>query len=346
MDLTQNQEQIYQICSHLSADIPKLLDHLNIDYNCSNDMFFFPCPVHGGDNQNGCSIMSNGVWSCWTHSCHEEYKKNIFGFVRGVLSSRNSKVSMSETMDYCLSFLNKDIKSLKVEAASKSYELKRQEKLLDIFNKKVVRENIKTIPREAIRRSLDIPSKYFSQERKFDKSTLNEFDVGDCHKYGKEMFKRAVVPVYDENWVYVGCTGRTLNDAPNKWKNSKGLDKSTYLYGLNIAKEYIIKTRTAILVEGPPDVWACHSCGYKNSVAIFGCDLSDYQLILLETIGCDNIVILTDNDEAGNKAAEKILKKCGRRFNYFRPEYLEKDPGSYSEKIQELGKILGDINVR
>lgn len=289
--------------------------------------------------------MSNGVWSCWTRLCHRECKQNIFGFVRGVLSYKKPRTSMAETMDYCLAFLNKDINSLNLEINKTAYEIKKQEKLIDIFTKTITRENSKPIPREIIRKTLEIPSKYFSEKRNFEKSVLDEFDVGDCHKYGKEMFKRAVVPVYDENGIYAGCTGRTLTNENNKWKNSKGFDKSMYLYGLNIAKEYIIKTRTVIIVEGASDVWACHSCGYKNTVAIFGCDLSDYQLILLETIGCDNIVILTDNDEAGNKAAEKILKKCGRRFNYFRPILTEKDPGSYAGKIEELKKILGDVDV-
>lgn len=109
MDLKQTtQQQIYQVSNDLAMNIDGLLSHLNVDYRKYNDMYSFPCPVHGGDNHSGCSILSNGVWSCWTHNCQEQYKKTMFGFVRGILSYRkNKKVTMTETMQFCLDFLNK-----------------------------------------------------------------------------------------------------------------------------------------------------------------------------------------------------------------------------------------------
>jgi hypothetical protein len=339
MDLKQTtQQQIYQVSNDLANNIEGLLGRLDIDYKKNSDMYSFPCPVHGGDNHNGCSVLPNGVWSCWTHNCQEQYKKTLFGFVRGVLSYRkNRKVTMTETMQFCLDFLNKN----QADAADVNLELKFETKLWEIFNKKLERES-SGITREMVRRNLFVPSEYF-QKRGFSKEILDGFDVGDCHKSEKEMFGRAVAPIYDENWVYVGCVGRSLSDGGSfqKWKNSKGFSKKIYLYGLNIAKEYITKKRAAILVEGQGDVWRCHEAGFKNTVGLFGCDLSDEQLILLETSGCCNLVVLTDNDKAGNEAAEKIIKKCGRRFNYFRPILPKKDPGECL--AQEIKELLGAI---
>lgn len=340
-DLKQTtQEQIYQVSNDLASDIEGLLNHLDISYKKNGDMYCFPCPVHGGDNHNGCSILSNGVWSCWTHSCQEQFKKTLFGFIRGVLSHRNNKkTSMTETMNFCLGYLKQD----QAKSTNVNITLKRQTKLLDIFNKKPERI-AQQISREQIKRSLSVPSEYF-QSRGYSKEILNEFDIGDCHRSGKEMFGRAVAPIYDESWNFVGCVGRSLSNNPSipKWKNSKDLKKSLYLYGLNIAKEYIIKKRTAILVEGQGDVWRCHEAGYKNTVGLFGCDLSDEQLILLEMSGCCNLVILTDNDKPGNEAADKIRKKCGRRFNYLRPLLPKKDPGECS--ILQIKELLGELNV-
>ncbi len=51
------------------------------------------------------------------------------------------------------------------------------------------------------------------------------------------------------------------------------------------------------------------------------------------------MIVLTDYDEAGKKAAEQIMKKCGRRFNYVRPEMPEgvKDIGDLSvEQIKDI----------
>ena len=60
------------------------------------------------------------------------------------------------------------------------------------------------------------------------------------------------------------------------------------------------------------------------------------QLLLLEQSGALNVIILTDSDEAGTKACEQIIKKCGRRFNYYRPDISTKDVGEMSiEQIKE-----------
>ena len=57
---------------------------------------------------------------------------------------------------------------------------------------------------------------------------------------------------------------------------------------------------------------------------------------VLEKSGALNLVILTDYDEAGKKAADQIVKKCGRRFNYYRPQISKKDIGEMSiDQIHE-----------
>ena len=74
--------------------------------------YSFPCPVHGGDNPEGCSIFtdgdsSKGNWSCWTQHCEEDFTSNLFGFVRGVLTqNRGRKVSLNQAADFCLKFLD------------------------------------------------------------------------------------------------------------------------------------------------------------------------------------------------------------------------------------------------
>ena len=75
------------------------------------------------------------------------------------------------------------------------------------------------------------------------------------------------------------------------------------------------------------------------TVGIFGCSINEDQLILLEQSGALNLIILTDYDDAGNKASEQIIKKCGRRFNYIRPDMPDgiKDIGDLTvEQIKEL----------
>jgi DNA primase len=168
---------------------------------------------------------------------------------------------------------------------------------------------------------------------------LEAFDVGECLAENQPMSGRVVVPVYDEDYNYVGCVGRSIKEhLQPKWLHSKGFSKNV-LYGLNLTKERIMETGTVILVEGQGDVWRAFEAGLDMTVGIFGCSINDDQLILLERSGALNVVVFTDYDEAGNKAAEQIMKKCGRRFNYIRPEMPEgvKDVGDLTvEQIKEL----------
>ena len=317
-----------------------MLDRLGVEYVEFPNRFSFPCPIHGGDSPEGCSIFTDGDsvignWQCWTAHCEEEWNKNIFGFVRGVLSHRSGRnVCLNETFDFCLEFLGKS----KIESSeTKSVNNHAKSKLLDIFQKKYVSPEQK-FSRESIQSKLDIPSSYYI-DRGYEKETLEVFDVGDCSELGKPMFNRAVVPIYDINSRYLGCVGRDKTEkSKQKWLHSKGFKKNT-LYGINIAREYMLdafNASTLFLLEGQGDVWRMYEAGYKNSVGIFGSSLSDDQLVLLEELGVMNLIILTDYDEPGKKAANQIVKRGGRRFNYYRPEISTKDIGELSAEQVRL----------
>lgn len=245
---------------------------------------------------------------------------------------------MYEAARFCTDFLNCELDD--VPTVEVNLSVRDQVKLLETFNKKPTRQEIK-IDRGVIISLLEIPSPYFIG-RGFSPEILKAFDVGDCNRPGKLMSGRAVVPVYDENDNYVGCTGRRISDKlDNKWLNSKGFKKAQYLYGLHIAKEHILRTGTAILVEGQGDVWRAHEAGFKNTVGIMGADFSEEQLILLECSGCLNVLIMTDSDEAGEKAANTIMEKCGRRFNCYRADLPGHDLGDMS--ISEAKTFLENV---
>jgi 5S rRNA maturation endonuclease (ribonuclease M5) len=307
--LTKN--QIFQICEHLFDRLPHLLTALEIEYVEYPNRYSFACPVHGGDNPEGCSIFTDGTtakgnWQCWTNHCEEDFTNSLLGFVRGVLSNnRGKKVSLNEAAGYCSNFLNMSIEALE------QIEGKQQRSLnvLDVFNRAIEREYI-DVSRDEIRSRINIPAEYYIK-RGFCPETLDTFDVGFCSEKNRPMSGRVVVPVYDEGYNYVGCV---------------------------------------ILVEGQGDVWRMHEAGHKNCVGIFGSSINDDQLLLLEKTGAMNVVILTDSDEAGNKACSQIMKKCGRRFNYYRPEISTKDVGDMSveqlkqELHPQIGSLLANAN--
>jgi DNA primase len=169
------------------------------------------------------------------------------------------------------------------------------------------------------------------------------------------MFNRIVVPIYDNDYKYmVGCTGRSIfekcskcsayhsdnNECPTKdkswmypkWKHSLDFKSQNYLYNFWFAKEHILKTSTAILVESPGNVWRLEENEIHNSVAIFGSSLSDRQKILLDSSGAMNLVILTDNDDAGHKAAQQIKTKCQNTYRIFIPKISKPDVGEMTKE--------------
>ena len=356
MDLIQNkhkmkkstsfdQNKIKIVCDKLCDRIEDLLEHFNLEYKINNKFITMSCPIHGGDNHGALNLYYTGDyyrgnWKCRTHHCEEVFKSSIIGFIRGVLSNRDHNwskdgdpgCSFNEALNYGMNFLNLSPKDIKVN--NKDKDKNAFVNNVKIFsNKNSIQTN--RITRSNIRQNLQTPSNYFLK-RNFSKEILDKYDVGDCCNHNKEMFNRAVVPVYDIDHKYmVGCTGRSFFDkcshcsgyhsgnCPNKddlsryskWKHNFGFKTQEHVYNYLYAKKYIASTGTVILVESPGNVWRLEENHIHNSVALFGANLTDRQKTILDISGAMSIISIMDNDEAGQKAAKLIYDKCHKTYN-------------------------------
>ncbi len=123
---------------------------------------------------------------------------------------------------------------------------------------------------------------------------------------------RFMFPINDVKGNCVGFSGRDINfEHDKKWKflNSKGsylYNKSNVLYGLDT--ESILKLGYVIIVEGNLDVDRMKVNGFPNTVAPCGTSLTINQIVLLHSLIGDNVVIIFDGDEAGNKASVKATQ--------------------------------------
>jgi DNA primase len=149
-----------------------------------------------------------------------------------------------------------------------------------------------------------------------ESKTLFLVDQDASGGYFDKFRARLMFPIRDEKGDLVAFGGRTLGDARPKYINSGDtpiFHKSRVLYGLVKARESIAKTRTAVLVEGYLDVIACRRAGVTNAVASLGTALSEEHAKLLHR-WCDDVTVLYDADEAGEKAAARateILQAAG-----------------------------------
>lgn len=365
-----SQQQLKLICDNLCDNIEVLLDTFNLEYKENYKMYTMSCPIHGGDNASALNIYHTGDhyrgnWACRTHGCEKIFQPSIIGFVRGLLSvdkynwaNTGDKIyAFNDTVEFILQLLNKNLKDFKV-----SKHLQEKNKFAQIVEKISTKTNdsLPTIDRKYVLSALDIPAQYYI-ERGYSSEILTKYDIGLCINNGKEMSGRIVAPIYDNDHKFVvGCTGRSVFDkcqkcssfhnpsdtCPSsenlwkysKWKHSHGFKSQNHLYNYWFAKEHILKSNTVIIVESPGNVWKLAENNILNSVAIFGCSLSDRQKIILDASGAMNLIIITDNDEAGRKAAEQITHKCQKTYRIFAPKISKPDIGEMT--FQEIDKEI------
>ena len=121
---------------------------------------------------------------------------------------------------------------------------------------------------------------------------------------------RITFPIWDHFGKVIGFTSRAIRDDQiPKYLNSKDsqvFNKRNLLYGLHLAKPYIRSRDAVIVCEGNMDQIALYQNGFENSVAVMGTALGASSLKRLLSF-TKNIYFALDNDDAGEKAAERIL---------------------------------------
>lgn len=364
-----DQAKLKIVCDEICDNIESLLQIFNIDYKYNFKMITMCCPIHGGDNPSALNLYPEGDsyrgnWKCRTHNCEKFFKGSVLGFIRGVIShqkygwikSGDEACSFKEAIEFATGFIKKDLNQIKISRSDR--EKQQFTNIVGYLNNDLSTSNASKITRKQITNTLKIPAQYYI-DRGYSTEILNKYDVGLCDNPSKEMHNRIVVPIYDNDYKYmIGCTARSIYEkcenckcyhnnnekCPEKdlrwkfpkWKHNTDLKSQNCLYNFWFAKKHIMQDNTAIIVESPGNVWRLEENGIHNSVAIFGSSLSDRQKILLDSSGAMNLVILTDNDEAGKKAAEQIKNKCQNTYRIFIPNISKSDVGEMTaEEINQ-----------
>lgn len=122
--------------------------------------------------------------------------------------------------------------------------------------------------------------------------------------YRDRFRNRFIFPIMDVRSRVIGFGGRSLDEQQPKYLNSPETpvySKGKHLYGLAQAKEAILKSRVAIIVEGYFDCVVLSGSGIKNVVSPLGTALTIEQVRLLKRYA-DTIVLAFDPDAAGEAA--------------------------------------------
>ncbi len=211
---------------------------------------------------------------------------------------------------------------------------------------------------------------------KLSEKVLEGTGLGFVNKRGRRqdaLRARLIFPIFDSAGKAIAVGGRILPGAPEdpdgyrqaKYKNSPETpiySKRRILYGLNWAKDDIIKSGEIIVCEGYTDVIACFQAGLPRAVATCGTALGEDHFRTMRNFA-KRIVLAYDADAAGQSAAASVYQwERQHEVDVFvaklpkgsdPAELAQKDPTALVTAIGEavpflqfrLDRVLGDANL-
>jgi DNA primase len=148
---------------------------------------------------------------------------------------------------------------------------------------------------------------YLTVKRSLSEKALRDFQVGfvPLGANNKRLEGRIIFPVYDSYNNLIAISTRHLYEERVFWHES--FEKHFHLYGIQVAKQHILKNKKAIVVEGEMDVLAMHGKNIRTAVGVCGSSLSIYQISVLARY-CNEIYLLFDADKGGDQALARSKK--------------------------------------
>lgn len=357
-----NRDIIESIQQTANDRIIEIFDALNLDYTERPNYLQCKCPIHDGDNPRSLYwTIPTPHWKCATRHCEQDVitgpSSSIFGLVRGALSNRSKKqYTFLQAVDFVIKVLGLTYES----GQSINDESLIIDKTIREYRKKIKTQK----PTNAILLcdvlSTLTPDDIYYPNRGISPDIIKKYYISICRNENKPFFNRAFFPVLDETGKYIiGWSARSIFDkckrcdlyhdidrqeCPDKkyqtlyvkWRHSKDFKTELMLYNYWNARHFIKSNGVAIVCEGPGDVWALEAAKIKNSVAMFGLNLSKQQRLLLQRAGALTLVFILDNDDAGKRSIDKLNNELQW---FFKLVFITPN------NVNDIGDmLLGDIN--
>ncbi len=161
---------------------------------------------------------------------------------------------------------------------------------------------------------------------------------------------RLMFPIRDDQGRVIAFGGRVMpgSEDPAKYLNSPEtplFSKGRSVFGLDLARQKIVETRTVAVVEGYTDVVMAHQFGATNVVSILGTAMTEQHVTILRRFA-DRIVLLFDADTAGdtavNRAVELFLTQPVEIGIAAMPDGVDPDEFLLEQGTEAFAKVLSD----
>lgn len=245
----------------------------------TNYMVF--CPFHINTHSAALTISKeSGVFYCFGAGCGE--RGNLVQLIRK--TKGGSYFSSLRLIDR--------YKGEPIPLEDRIKKIKEEEKLPE-FSREILSKMQEAFWSE------DKPKRYMNS-RGITNQTSKYFGVG--YDPYKDMI---CVPMFDKDNNPVGVVGRAIEY--KRFKNSTDLPTSKTLFNYNNART--LNNEQVIVVESSFDAMRVYQATGKAVVATLGGTFSDIHCSQIYR-SFNGIILGVDNDEAGQKFAARIAKKC------------------------------------
>ena len=160
--------------------------------------------------------------------------------------------------------------------------------------------------------------RYF-EGRKITKASIEKFNLGYSEKQDS-----VTIPMQSPDGMTIGFVARTVEG--KEFKNTPGLPKSKILFNLHRIKS----SSVVYVVESSFDAIRLDQVGFP-AVATLGANVSASQIRLLEKY-FNNVILIADNDEAGNIMKDKLIEKLGSLISVIQIDKKYKDIGDMDDE--------------
>ena len=160
--------------------------------------------------------------------------------------------------------------------------------------------------------------RYF-EGRKITKFSIEKFSLGYSEKQDS-----VTIPIQSPDGMTIGFVARTVEG--KEFKNTTGLPKSKILFNLHRVKS----SSVVYVVESSFDAIRLDQVGFP-AVATLGANVSASQIRLLAKY-FNNVILVADNDEAGNIMKDKLIEKLGSLISVITIDKKYKDIGDMDDE--------------
>lgn len=276
-----------------------------------------PCPIHRGTNPTQFRVDTDrNIWNCFSECKHGG---NVLDFI-----AKKEDCSVHDAALKACDWFKIPVAEVTANGSSEDNSQNEPEPRAKTSGKPKPKPTPPPKPEDCapnppLKFKLDKLQRehpYLTNERGLTLETIIDFGLGYFTGDKGLMVGRVVIPIHNVKGELVAYAGRWPGEPPEgteKYKLPPNFNKLSEVFNLDRAiKEPADKP--LVIVEGFFGAMKLHQLGWRKVVALMGWFMSPTQeaLIREHTNSASHVIVMLDENEAGQEAREKIAGRLAK----------------------------------